>query len=797
MHKFFFSACIFLFLTGGSSLFSEPLLLDGEESRSISDRMEYFQDETGKLELPDILRTSPSFLPNRRKNLHLGYTNSAVWVRFSLRNADLHGQEYLIVSEFPYSDRIVFHETKKGNILRSVTTGDTLPFHTRDLKHRYFAFKTDFESGETKEYYLRYTNDGPMNIPLVVSPTRIYLEKSTAETLALGFFYGCILIMILYNFFLFTSIRELDYLYYVIYLVFVFLTQISFNGLANRFLWGEFPTWGNVSTNVLSLFAFCSSSLFSMQYLRLTKRSFANRILKIFAVSTFVFGVASIFASIRFSSLVAVSIGLVHPILLIGIGLIRRLQGYKPAGFFLLAWISMEAAIFLTSLQRLGVFDSVMLGEYAIHVGTTFEVTLLSFGLANSINSLKEEKQRMILAQNETLEERIAVKTKDLEIAKEQAEEANLQKSKFLAHMSHEIRTPMNGILAMSKMLLESEPPGEKKETLGIIAAGADNLLTIINDILDLSRIESGKLDLVYESFRIDHFLSEILGIIRLQTEEKGIALKLHKSSEVPEFIRTDKTRLAQILLNLLGNSSKFTSQGEIRLSVGVREKAADSVLLEFSVRDTGIGIPENRIPQLFQPFTQGDNSITRDYGGTGLGLAISKRLTELLAGRISVQSKPGAWTEFTFTISCEESGKNSEKTVEPTPTPPPVETEILVVDDNAANQIIVERILKKIGHSVTIASGGKEALEWLGKKKFSVILMDLEMPGLDGFETTRRIRNDSKGGKDPIIIALTAHVMKEFEQLSYEAGMNDFLSKPIDPAVLRERIEYWIRKSA
>ncbi|TGK12440.1 hybrid sensor histidine kinase/response regulator [Leptospira fletcheri] len=795
MHKFFFSACIFLFLAG-SSLFSEPLLLGREESQSISDRMEYFQDETGKLDLQDILRTSPSFRPNRRKNLHLGYTNSAVWVRFSLQNENRIGQEYLIVSEFPYSDRIVFYETEKGKILRSIVTGDTLPFHTRDVKHRYFAFKTDFESGETKDYYLRYTNDGPMSIPLVVSPTRIYLEKSTAETLALGFFYGCILIMILYNFFLFTSIRELDYLYYVIYLVFVFLTQISFNGLANRFLWGEFPTWGNVSTNVLSLFAFCASALFSRQYLRLDERSFGNRILKIFAASTLIFGVASIFAPIRFSSLVSVFIGLVHPILLIGIGLTRRLQGYKPAGFFLLAWISMEAAIFLTSLQRLGVFDSVMLGEYAIHVGTTLEVTLLSFGLADSINSLKEEKQRMILAQNETLEERIAAKTKDLEIAKEEAEEANLQKSRFLAHMSHEIRTPMNGILAMSKMLLESEPPGEKKETLGIIAAGADNLLTIINDILDLSRIESGKLDLVYESFRTDDFLSEILGIIRLRTEEKGIILKLDQSPEVPEFIHTDKTRLAQILLNLLGNSSKFTVQGEIRLSVRVQEKSPDSVLLEFSVRDTGIGIPENRIPHLFQPFTQGDNSITRAYGGTGLGLAISRRLTELLAGTISVKSKPGAWTEFTFTIPSSTSGKNSEKNTEPIP-PPPKETEILVVDDNAANQIIVERILKKIGHSVTIASGGKEALEWLGKKEFSVILMDLEMPGLDGFETTRRIRNDSKGGKAPIIIALTAHVMKEFEQLSYEAGMDDFLSKPIDPAVLRERIEYWIQKSA
>lgn len=760
--------------------------------------MEYLEDRNRNLRLSDLLSGHHDFefLKNQRKNLHPGYTHSAYWVRFSLQNVSDRAEEYVIVSEFPYTDEIDFYETKNGKEIRSVRTGDTFPFHTRDLKHRYFVFKTFLTAGETKEYFLRFTNEGPMNIPLIAAPTRVYLEKSTTETLLLGLCYGCMFVMILYNFFLYTSLKEADYLYYVIYLLFLIVTQVSFNGLANQYLWGEYPAWGNKSTNVLSLSAFFISAIFSLQYLRISKGSWIDLFLKSFAVATLLAAIVSIFAPLRFSSILTVIYGLIHPIVLIGIGSIRLFQNFKPARFFLLAWAVMEIAIFVTSLQRLGVYDSIIVGEYSIHLGATLEVTFLSFGLADSINTLKEEKEKIILAQNETLAARIAAKTKDLEIAKIQAETANRQKSKFLAHMSHEIRTPMNGILAMSKFLFDSEPPGEKKETIGIITASANNLLVIINDILDLSKIESGKLDLIYESFRLSDLLAQITGIIRLQTNSKGIDLQFDSTPEVPEFIRTDRTRLTQILLNLLGNSAKFTGHGKIQLSVRVRNKRQEDIDLEFSVRDTGIGISPEKISSLFQPFTQLDSSITRTYGGTGLGLIISKRLCELLQGNISVQSLEGSWTEFTFTIRAQEADAVDSP---PQPVLPKSEgrkMEILVVDDNASNQFVIQRLLSKFGHSATIASSGREALHLLNERSFDLILMDIEMPELDGFETTRQIRKMHGDRANPIIIALTAHAMKEFEQMSYDVGMNDFLAKPIDPTILREKISYWAGKN-
>ncbi|EPG74437.1 7TM diverse intracellular signaling [Leptospira fainei serovar Hurstbridge str. BUT 6] len=798
MQNFFLLTIFLLLWTFPGSLFSSSIPLDESKIVGVSERMEYLEDRTRNFELSDLLAglRDSEFLKSRRKNLHPGFTHSAYWVRFSLQNVSEHGEEYVIVSEFPYTDEIRFYETKNGKEIRSVRTGDTLPFETRDLKHRYFVFRTFLMEGETKEYFLRFTNEGPMNIPLITSPTRIYLEKSTTETLFLGLCYGCMFIMILYNFFLYTSLRESDYLYYVTYLLFLILTQVSFNGLANQFLWGDFPAWGNKSTNVLSLFTFFISAIFSLQYLRISKGGWIDLFLKSFAITTLLAALISIYAPLRFSSVVTVIYGLIHPIVLIGIGSIRLFQNFKPARFFLLAWVAMEIAIFITSLQRLGVYDSILVGEYSIHIGATLEVTFLSFGLADSINTLKEEKEKIIVAQNETLEARIIAKTRDLEIAKIQAENANLQKSKFLAHMSHEIRTPMNGILAMSKFLFDSEPPGEKKETIGIITASANNLLVIINDILDLSKIESGKLDLIYENFRIADFLTEITGIVRLQTNAKGIDLQFDSAPDVPEFIRTDRTRLAQILLNLLGNSAKFTDHGKIQLSVRVKNKLKEDIDLEFSVRDTGIGISAEKIPSLFQPFTQLDNSITRTYGGTGLGLTISKRLCELLQGDISVQSQKGSWTEFTFTIRAKEASAFDYP-----PRPVPTKSgnrkmEILVVDDNASNQFVIQRLLSKFGHPATAASSGREALRLLKDKTFELILMDIEMPELDGFETTRQIRKLYGDGNNPIIIALTAHAMKEFEQMSYDVGMNDFLAKPIDPTVLREKISYWAEKT-
>ena len=366
--------------------------------------------------------------------------------------------------------------------------------------------------------------------------------------------------------------------------------------------------------------------------------------------------------------------------------------------------------------------------------------------------------------------------------ARQAAEAANVAKSQFLTNMSHELRTPMNAILGMINVALPKAVDPTVQDCLQTAKGSADLLLTLLNDLLDSAKIESGKLELESASFSLRRMLDQITRVLAVRASEKGLCFYCRMPDETPDAVVGDRMRLQQVLLNLAGNAIKFTERGDVEIGLYALSQDGEACL-EFAVRDTGIGIPPSGLERLFQPFAQADASMSRRFGGTGLGLAISKSLVEMMGGRIWVESELGKGSTFSFTIRlplAKELPANFETPVI-IPMAICVPLRILLVEDNPANQKLATYILQDRGHLVEIAGDGQEAVYLTEQNRYDVILMDVQMPGMNGLEATAAIRRREDGERRAPIIAMTAHAMRGDRDRCLAAGMDGYLSKPVN----------------
>ena len=385
------------------------------------------------------------------------------------------------------------------------------------------------------------------------------------------------------------------------------------------------------------------------------------------------------------------------------------------------------------------------------------------------------------------------IQTASLELAAQKANAANIAKSEFLANMSHEIRTPMNAIIGLSGILTRTSLDDKQKRFVDTLHQSAESMLMLINDLLDIAKIESSGFEMEVIPFALDHLFHEIISMMSVRAGEKGLAFRLEAEAVEGLNFKGDPTRIRQILTNLCSNAVKFTEQGFITISVKATKQAHSLYALEIAVADTGIGIAPYQLEKVFDKFTQADNTITRKFGGTGLGLAISKNLIELMDGQIKVNSTLGKGSTFTIVLTLPIVENETVETGESLPSAAPIDAKgrILLVEDYEPNILVAKTLLEGFGYAVDVAQNGMAALDCAKKLAYTAVLMDVQMPELNGFQVTEAIRKHEKikGLENMPIIGITAHALAGDRERCLAAGMNDYLPKPFSPAELQRKL--------
>lgn len=813
-------------------------LTDNQGKYNLSPYLDILEDKDKSLTIDDIAskKFDSNFKHNQQSVPTLGFTKSAIWLRLKIENKSSQEKTWLLEINFPRLNQAqVFLPNKSSDGTLSFTQktiGSSFAFSKREVKHQNLVFKLPIPQQEQIIIYLRVESSSTKVIPLTLWQTEYFTENNLKNLLFLGIYYGIFLGLITYHIFLYITIRDPIYFFYVMRISTVGVVQFAFDGLAAQYLWPNSTSLTNhviqISVGLIGVWAVFVGRTYLCLRENLPSFDKPTKFLIIwFALLTFIslFFYRPLVPFLNnFSSIILLSILIFAAVLCIK-------KKFNPAWYYLISLSTFGLSGIITALRNSGVIVDTFFVHYILHFATAIEVVLLSLGLAARIRTLQKAKE--YAETNARLKEKDAeifsLRNVELTQANARLKELDQIKSTFTAMLVHDLKSPLSVVKATLEILSEDETVDKENKSLIVASERSVNkILTLVREVLELYRSDSQDIKLDFQEIEAQNLLYDCFQAAQLSATSNKIQVELNIKEELPKII-VDIVKLERVLANLLSNAIKFTpDQGKITIEACLITKESET-FLQISIKDTGEGIPTEAIPSLFEPYRQAESR--KKGSGVGLGLAIVKRIINAHNGTISINSQLGVGSTFIVQIPIMPKEKSDtsisplekplEKSFSPSQIRPKIsispieetriyttnqpqaepkpEVLILLVEDEKMNQLIVKRQLQQLGYKLDIAENGLDALKMLSKKAYQVIFMDCNMPIMDGYKATVEIRrlesehNKSNSTKKHIpIIALTASDA-QYPEKFFQAGMDDFLEKPFQINQFIAILEKWL----
>ena len=781
---------LMLFVAGG---LAHAVTFD-EQTRHLvlGPQMQVFEDVRGDATIEQVSSAAldDSFRTHGQPVLNAGYSRSVFWLRVDLdyRSPRPRAKQWLLELAYPPLDQLeLYLPDGAGGYRLAARTGDALPFSSRQIRQSTYLFNLELTPGQNQRVYLRAQSQGSMQLPLELWAPDAFIEAQPARIYTLGIIYGVLLVMLVYNLFIFVTVRDTSYLYYILYIASFGLYQVSVNGAGIRYLWPDNPWWANASTPFLIGSAALFGCQFARSFLHTGKHSpWVDRLLRLLMAAGALAMVLALTSSYATALRLATCVALAFTAVVFVAGVLAWRRGMRVARYFIIAWSAFLLGGLINTLMVLGLLPYTYFTMYASQFGSALEVALLSLALADRINALKEERARILQQAGRELEQLNA------ELA-----DSNRLKDEFLATVTHELRTPMNGVIGSLELMQTLKMPGELEQYQRTAASSARDMMRMVGDILALTELQAGKLYPRREPFSLRGLVDGLRAQYGGRAADKGLSLRVELADSLPDTLEGDAAKLSQAMGYLLDNAIKFTHQGAVVLRVTAAGPLSASLPLRLEVQDSGIGFVTPEDGKLYQHFRQLDGSMTRQYGGLGIGLALCRQLVELLGGNLRHQSQPGHGSVFTIDLTL-------NLPVQPPSAAPNMrggdgavvrraeQCTVLVVEDNPINQLVIRGMLLKLGYQVRTADNGAEALQLLRREPVDAVLLDCQMPVMDGFATCRELRQLPGCAQIPVL-AITAHSHSGDRERCLAAGMSDYLAKPVKFLELQVLLHDWV----
>lgn len=763
-------------------LFCLPLMASAVEfdeftqSLALGRTLQVFEDVDGQATIADVRAQAAAghFKPHDKDTLNAGYSRSAFWLKIDLHYRPTNpaaSRTWLLELAYPPLDRLdLYLPDAAGSYQLARQTGDTLPFASREIRQNNFLFDLTFVPDQTQTLYLRLQSEGSIQAPVTLWSSTAFLEAQPVRLYVLGLIYGVLLGMLVYNLFIYLSVRDTSYLYYIFYIASFGLYQLSVNGAAVEYFWPDNPWWANAATPFFIGCAGLFGSQFARSFLQTATHSrlFDRVLLGLIAFSAVVIGL-SLMTGYALALRLATALALVFTVVIFAAGIGVWWRGLRAARYFTIAWSAFLLGGVVNTLMVLGYLPNVFLTMYSSQIGSAIEVALLSLALADRINAMREQQAQTLYDAGQKLE-----------VLNQQLAHSNRLKDEFLATLTHEMRTPMNGVIGSLELMQTVEMDPELQQYQQTAAGSARDMMRMVNGILTLTELQAGKLTANASTFSLRGMVEALRVEFEGNVAGKSLDFKVEVTPGLPDRLHGDHAKLAQCLECLLDNAIKFTRVGGVALRVTGKSVESGRLALSFAVIDTGIGFSDLGKAPVYQHFFQLDGSMTREYGGLGVGLAICRQLVELLGGRLTHRSEAGRGSRFQLDVEFE------LPRVDRVPPPLmnrdfprlrlPQDCTVLVVDDNNINPLLMRGMLLKLGFRVRTADNGHSALDHLQREPFDAVVLDCQVPPLDGVSLCSQIRALPGCSELPLfMVALSAD-----REHCPPGALIDYLNKPV-----------------